>query len=168
LTLKVIWQLPLAGILAFARVTPSVALVRLMLEPVQVVAGAGIASSMRLAGNVSVRPDCVRAKGLEFLSVIVSTEVAFGATLAGEKAASMVGADGVTVIGAGQAFAALPPEDGPEVVAMVDVNVTVSVSVLPEESVTVTRSVPGPFQVTIACGVVVPAGTLTAPVALHA
>ena len=43
----------------------------------------------------------------------------------------MVGAAGVTVMGVGQAFALLPADEGPDVVAPLAVNVTVSVSVLP-------------------------------------
>jgi hypothetical protein len=150
LTLKVISQLPFAGILAFASVTLLEPLVKLLLAPVQVVAGTGVLSNMRLAGKVSVMADCVKTKGLELVSVIVNTEDVLGATEAGENAASMVGAAGVTVICVGQALDWLPPDEGPEVVAPVEVNVMVSVSVLPAKSVTVMVSVPGPLQVTIA------------------
>ena len=51
MTLTVMVQLPLAGILAPDSVTLLVVLVRLMEEPVQVVAGAGVAEMLRLAGR---------------------------------------------------------------------------------------------------------------------
>ena len=57
LTLMVMVQLPLAGILAPARVTLPVELVNVPDAPLQVVVGAGEVWTVRLAGTVSVKPD---------------------------------------------------------------------------------------------------------------
>jgi len=57
LTVMVMEQLPLAGILAPAMVTVLAELVRVPDEPLQVVVGAGEVCTLRLAGTVSVNPD---------------------------------------------------------------------------------------------------------------
>jgi hypothetical protein len=57
ITLKVMVQLPLAGMLAPAMVTLLAELVRVPDPPLQVVVGAGEVWTLRLAGMVSVKPD---------------------------------------------------------------------------------------------------------------
>ena len=83
---------------------------------------------------------------------MVSVEATFSPTLAGVNASVTVGGAGVTVSGVGQAVAAVPAEDGAVVVAPVDANVTVAVSWLFAESVTVSVNVPAvPFGTTVTC-----------------
>jgi hypothetical protein len=63
------------------------------------------------------------------LKVMVSVEAAFAATLAGVKAALTLGDAGLTVIGATQAVAAVPADDGAFTVAVpAALNDTVPVS----------------------------------------
>ena len=57
LTVMVMEQLPLAGILAPAMVTALAELVSVPDEPLHVVVGAGEVCTLRLAGTVSVKPD---------------------------------------------------------------------------------------------------------------
>jgi len=73
---------------------------------------------------------------------MVSVEATFSPTLPGENASVTVGGITVTVSGVGHAVAAVPAEDGAVLVAPVDVNVTVAVSWLFAESVTVNVNVP--------------------------
>jgi hypothetical protein len=82
----VIEQLPLAGILAPAMVTLPAELLNVPDAPVHVVVGAGVVTMLRLAGTVSVNPDCVKSNPLVLLNVMVRVEVAFTLTLAGENA----------------------------------------------------------------------------------
>jgi hypothetical protein len=135
-------QLPLAGIMAPAMVTVLAELVNVAVAPLQVVVGAGAVWRLRFAGTVRVMPDWVKSKPLALLNVMVSAETTFSPMLAGEKACASVGGTGVTVKAAGHAVAAVPGEDGAAVVAPLDVNVTVAVSVLCAESVTVSVRVP--------------------------
>src|ERR1700738_3201902 len=97
---------------------------------------------LRLPGTVSVKPDWVSANPFALLKVMVSVDATFWPTLAGEKASASVGGVGATVGDFGHAVAADPAEEGAVVVAPVDVNVTVAVSVLAAESVTVSVNVP--------------------------
>ena len=57
ITLKVMVQLPVAGMLAPAMVTLLAELVRVPDAPLQVVVGAGEVCTLRLAGMVSVKSD---------------------------------------------------------------------------------------------------------------
>jgi hypothetical protein len=57
LTVMVMEQLPLAGILAPAMATVLAELVSVPDEPLHVVVGAGEVCTLRLAGTVSVKPD---------------------------------------------------------------------------------------------------------------
>ena len=83
---------------------------------------------------------------------MVSVEATFSPTVAGENASVTVGGVGATVSGVGHAVAAVPAEDGAAVVAPVDVNVTVAVSWLFAESVTVSVNVPAiPLGTTVTC-----------------
>jgi len=116
------------------------------------VVGAGDVWTVRLAGTVSVKPDWVKSKPLALLKVMVSVEATFSPTLAGENASATVGGTGVTVKAVGHAVAAVPGENGAVVVAPVDVNVTVAVSVLFAESVTLSVNVPAaPVETTVTC-----------------
>src|SRR5258706_16469636 len=145
-------QLPLAGILAPAMDTALEELVNVPDAPVQVVVGAGEVCTVRLAGTVSMKLDWVKSKPLALLNVMVSVEATFSPTLAGENASVTVGAASVTVSGAGHAVAAVPGEEGAVVAAPEDVKVTVAVSVLAAESVTVRVSVPAaPLGTTVTC-----------------
>src|SRR5216683_2625634 len=110
MTLMVMEQLPLAGILAPAMVTALAELVNVPDAPLQVVVGAGEVCMLRLAGTVSVKLDWVKSKPLEFLKEMVSVETTFSPTLVGENASATVGGAGVTVIGVGQAVAEVPVE----------------------------------------------------------
>ena len=112
ITLKVMVQLPLAGMLAPAMVTALEELVRVPEAPLQVVVGAGDVWTLRLAGTVSVNPDWVNAKPFVLLKVMVSVAAAFALTLVGENASVTVGGTGVTVMGVGHAVADVPAEDG--------------------------------------------------------
>ena len=99
-----------------------------------------------------MKPDWVKAKPLALLKVMVSVETTFSPTLAGENASVTVGGTGVTVKAAGHAVTAVPGEDGAVVVAPVDVNVTVAVSVWFAESVTLRVNVPAaPVETTVTC-----------------
>ncbi len=162
-TLKEISQLPPAGIFAPDRVTPPAVLVSANAAPLQVLAGAG-EPSVKLAGSDTVIPDWIKAKALELPKVTTSMAGAFAATLAGESAALTVGAAGVTVMGAMQALALVPAEDGAMVLAPLAVTLTTAVSVLPAESVTTRFSVPAPLEVTFTCALVAPELMVTAPV----
>jgi hypothetical protein len=166
ITLIVIVQLPLAGILAPASVTLFVVLVNDMDAPVQVVAGAGMVWRVRLAGSVCVKPDWVNTKPLLLLSVNVSVEAALGATLAGENAWVMTGAIGVTFISGGHAPALVAAEDGAVLVAPPEVKVKMVVSVFPSESVTVRVKVPWPLPLVVifACAAFAPELIWTVPV----
>jgi hypothetical protein len=149
-TVAVIVQLPLAGMLALLNAVLVVVDVNAIVAPVQVVAASGAAGwpdvlMVRPLGNVVLKFDCVSAKPLVLASVIVSVEVAFGATVAGENDSVIVGAAGSTAKLAGQAVAALPDaEGGAELVAIPFVKLTVSISVLPAESVIVSVKFPVP------------------------
>jgi hypothetical protein len=166
MTLMVMVQLLMAGIIAFASVTLLVVLVNDIAVPLQVVAGAGLAWIDRLAGKACVRPDCVKSKPLLLVNVIVSVEAAFGATVAGAKASVTTGAIGVTANGAGQALAAVFADAGAGLVAPPDVKVRTVVSVFPAESVTVSVKEPWPLPlvVTLACAAVAPELIWTVPV----
>ncbi len=85
---------------------------------------------------------------------MVSVDAAFSATLAGANASLTVGGAGVTVIGAMQAVAAVPADDGAFTVAVpAELNDTVPVSAWPAESVTVRVKVPVlPVGATVTCG----------------
>src|SRR5882724_4483739 len=145
-------QLPLAGILAPAMATALAELVKVPDAPLQVVVGAGEVCTLRLAGTVSAKLDWVKSKPLVLPNVMVSVEATFSPTLAGENASVTVGGASVTVSGVGHALAAVPAEDGAVVVAPVDVNVTVAVSVLAAESVTLSVNVPAaPVETTVTC-----------------
>jgi hypothetical protein len=88
--------------------------------------------------------------------VTTSTAGTFAATLAGENAALTVGAAGVAVMGATHAEAAVPATDGAGVVALLAVNVTIAVSLLPDESVTTRVKVPAPVAITFTVEFVAP------------
>jgi hypothetical protein len=156
-------QLPLTGIFAPDRVTLLVVLVIASAAPLQVLVGACVPSA-KLVGSDTVIPDWVNAKALLLPKVSTSVAGAFAATLAGEKAALTVGAAGVTVMGAMQALALEPAEDGAVVLAPPAVKRTTAVSVLPAESVTTRFSVPAPLEVTFTCALVAPELMVTAPV----
>jgi len=149
-TLAVIVQLPLAGMLALLNAMLVVVEVNAIAAPVQVVAVSGAAGwpdvlIVRPLGNVVLKFDCVSAKALEFERVIVSVEVTFGATLAGENDSVIVGTAGFTAKLAGHAVAAVPvAEDGAVLVAIPLIKLTVSVSMLPTESVIASVKVPVP------------------------
>ena len=155
MTPKETTQLPLAGIFAPANVTLLDALVSDNAPPLQVLAGA-CEPSVSPAGTETVIPDCVNAKGLLLVNVTTSMAEAFAATVAGENAALTTGANGVTVMGATQAEAALPATAGAGVVAPPEVNVTIAVSVLPDESVTTRVKVPAPVAITFTAELVAP------------
>jgi len=148
-------QLPLAGIFAADSVTLLDVPVSDNAPPLQVLAGA-CEPNTRPAGTDTVIPDCVNAKGLLLVNVTTSMVEAFAATLAGENAAPTTGADGVTVMGAMQAETALPPTAGAVVVALPAVNVTIAVSLLPNESVTTRVKVPAPVAITFTAELVAP------------
>ena len=57
MTLIVMVQLPMAGMMALTSVTLVVVLVNEAAAPVQLVAGAGTLAMVRLAGKACVRPD---------------------------------------------------------------------------------------------------------------
>src|SRR5271170_2692274 len=137
ITLKVMVQLLMAGMMAFASVTLLVVLVSDAAAPVQVVAAAGMAWMDRLAGSDCVSADCVKSKPLLLVNVMVSVEAALGATVAGANASVTTGAIGVTVIGEGHALAAVLADAGAMLVAPPEVKVKMVVSVFPSESVTV-------------------------------
>src|SRR5712692_5510516 len=111
MTLMVMEQLPLAGMLAPAMATALAELVNVPDAPLQVVVGAGEVWTLRLAGTVSVNPDSVKSKPLALLKVMVSVEATFSLTRAGENASVTVGGVSVTVSGVGHAVAAVPAED---------------------------------------------------------
>jgi hypothetical protein len=90
------------------------------------------------------------------------------ATLAGEKALAIVGAAGVTVMGAMQAEAALPAADGAVLVAPFAVKFTTAVSVWPAESFTTSVKAPAPLTMILTAELVPPETMLTAPDVLHA
>jgi hypothetical protein len=143
--------------------------------PPQVVAGAAAdaeVDTLRLAGSVSVRLACVRAKAFELLSVIVSVETTFSPTLAGENASVTVGAEVVTVNGVGQAPALVPAEAATTaalVMAPPAATDSVAVSVSPRLSVTTSVTVPVlPFGVTVTCAAVEPGGIKVLGLADHA
>src|SRR5271156_5069542 len=164
MTLTVMVQLLMAGIMAFASVTLLVVLVNDIAAPVQVVAGAGIAWIERLAGKACVSPDWVKSKPLLSVNVMVSVEAAFGATMAGAKASVTTGAIGVTVIGAGHALAAVFADDGTLLTTPPDVNCKMVASILPVESVTVSVKVPRPVEVIFTCAAAAPETIFTPPV----
>ena len=118
-------------------------LVSVWAAPVQEVDGAGVGASVSPEGRVSSRLDWVRAKPLALARVTVSVDTVFSATVAGEKLSVTVGGSGDIASAVGQAFFALPEVDGAAVVAVLAVRVTVSVSMLPALSVTVSVRVPG-------------------------
>jgi len=150
-------------------VTALAELVNVPDAPLQVVVGAGDIWTVRLAGTVSVKPDWVKSKPLALLKVMVSVEATFSPTLAGENASVTVGGVGVTVSGVGQAVAAVPAEDGAVVVAPVDVNATVAVSVLAAESVTLSVNVPAaPVETTVTWAALAADWMETPPVAVQA
>ena len=137
-------QLPLAGILAPAMVTALAELVNVPDAPLQVVVGAGEVCALRLAGTVSVKLDWVKSKPLALLNVMVSVEATFSPTLAGENASVTVGGASVTMSGVGHALTLVPADVGATLLALLDVTVTVAVSVSPAESVTTNVRVSGP------------------------
>src|SRR6201992_4506294 len=137
---------PLTGMFALLNTTLAVPLVSVMFPPLQVVEGAGAANSVRPLGTDSVMPDCVNANPLPLASVTVSAELASTGTLSGENVSVTVGAATDTVMGATQAVALLPPEGGAEVMAPFARKLTVTVSVLPAESVTTNVKVPVPVD----------------------
>jgi hypothetical protein len=161
-TPKDISQLPLAGIFAPDKDTLLLVLVSANAAPPQVLAGA-CEPNVKFAGSVTVIPECVSAKALVFPKVTTSTAGVLAATLAGENAALTVGAAGVTVMGAMQALALVPAEDGAVVLAPPAVKLTAAVSVRPAESVTTRVSVPAPLDVTLTCALVAPELMVTAP-----
>jgi hypothetical protein len=168
ITLKVMVQLPLAGMLAPAMVTVLAELVKVPDAPLQVVVGAGEVCTLRLAGMVSVKPDWVKAKPFVLLKVMVSVEAAFALTLVGEKSSVTVGGTGVNVMGVGHAVADVPALVGAIEVAPVELNVTIACSVLLAESVTVRVNIPGvPFQTAVTCAAMEVGGMLTPPDAVH-
>ena len=168
MTLMVMVQLLMAGIIAFASVTLLVVLVNDIAAPVQVVAGAGIAWIERLAGSDCVRPDCVKSKPLLLVKVIVSVEAAFGATVAGANTSVTTGAIGVTANGAGQALAAVFADAGTLLTTPPDVKVRVVASIFPAESVTVRVKVPWPLPlvVILTCAAFAPETICSVPVGL--
>ena len=159
LTLMVMEQLPLAGILAPAMVTALAELVNVPDAPAQVVVGAGEVWMIRLAGTVSVKPDWVSANPFALLKVMVSVEAAFSPTLVGKNASVTVGATSVTVSGVGQAVAAVPAEGGAFTVAAPPaLNETLALlSMCPAASVTVSSRVPAlPVEATVTVGALLP------------
>jgi len=149
-------QLPLAGMFAPLKLIVLAALVRATAAPLQLVAGASIVpdiATLRLAGSVSVKLDCVSANRLALVSVIVRVETTFSPTLAGENASVTVGATGVTVSAVGQAPALVPAEVGVPVGRVIEppvLTVRTAVSTAPTESVIVRVSVPAvPVGVTV-------------------
>ena len=166
MTLKVMVQLLMAGIMAFASVTLLVVLVNDIAAPVQVVAGAGLAWIERLAGSDCVSADWVKSKPLLLVKVMVSVVTALGATVAGANASLTTGAIGVTTSGAGQALAAVFAEDGALLTTPPEVKVRVVASVFPAESVTVRVKVPWPLPlvVTLTCAEFAPEAICTVPV----
>jgi hypothetical protein len=135
--------------------------------PLQVLAGA-CEPNIRPAGTVTVIPDCVKAKGLVLVNDTTSMVEAFAATLAGENATPTCGANGVTIMGAMQAEAALPPTAGAVVVALLALKVTIAVSLLPDESVTTRVKVPAPVVMTLTAALVAPETMWIAGVLLQA
>ena len=135
-------QLPSAGMFAAARLTDVVVLVSEAAAPPQLVVAAGAVATLRFAGSVSAKLDCVSANPLVFESVIVRVDATLFAVVAGENDSLTVGAAGLTLIAAGHAVALVPAEIGAVLVALSAVSVTVSVSMLPAESVTIRFKVP--------------------------
>ena len=165
-TFNEILQLPLAGILAPAKVTLLIVLVSDNAVPAQVLEGAGV-STVTLAGNENVMPDWVSAKRLVLVKFKTSPAGTFTATLAGENVAVTVGAAGVTVLSAIQAEALVPAEDGAKLAAPFAVKLTTAVSVLPAESVTFSVKVPAPLDMTFTVELVAEPTIVTAPVGVH-
>jgi hypothetical protein len=129
--------------LAPSNLTEFVVLPSASAAPVQVVAAVAPAAAVRFSGKDTLRLDWVSANPFVFTSVRVNVDTALRATAAGENDALTEGATGFTASGVGQALARVPAELGAELLAELDVNSTVSVSVLPAESVIVNVSVPG-------------------------
>jgi hypothetical protein len=160
---SVMVQLPSAAMFAPLKETAVELFVSERAAPVHVVDGAGAGASVSPGGSATCRLDWVSAKPLAFAIVTVSVDAEFGATVAGEKFSVTVGGSGVTASGAGQALFGPPELDGAELVAVLAVSVTVSVSLFPALSVTVSMSVPGDgSMVTLAVAApltMMPAGT---------
>ena len=77
---------------------------------------------------------------------MVSVEAASGATVAGANASVTTGAIGVTVIGVGQALAAVFADAGALLTTPPELKFKVVVSVFPAESVTVRVKLPSPLE----------------------
>ena len=155
-------------------VMPVVVVVKV--PPPHVVAGAAAdadVDTLRLAGSVSVRLDCVRAKALLLWSMIVSVETTFSPTLAGENASVTVGADVETDNAVGQAPVLVPaeaPTTAPLVIEpVVAATDSVAVSVSFRLSVTTRVTVPAvPLGVTETWAAVEPGGIIVLGLADHA
>jgi hypothetical protein len=111
--------------------------------PPHVVVAELAAGTVRFAGSVMPKLDCVSAKPLPFDSITVSVDGELVAVFGGENDALTVGGAGCTLMAAGQAVALLPAAAGALLAAVVAVSVTVSVSTFPAESVTFKVKVPG-------------------------
>jgi hypothetical protein len=105
---------------------------------------------------------------LLLVKVKVSVEATFAATLVGKNAAVTVGGAGVTVIDAVQALAPVTAEDGAVLLAPEAVKLTMAVSKLRTESVTVSVKDPAPLDVILTCDAAAPETIWTPPIAVHA
>lgn len=123
--------------------------------PLHVVVGVLPSGTVRFAGRVRPKLDCVSAKPLLFDSVMVSVDGELVTVAAGENDSLTVGAAGCKVSAVGHAVALVPAEAGAVLVAVVAVSVAVSVSTFPAESVTVKVKVPGAGS-TVTCALLAP------------
>jgi hypothetical protein len=161
--LTVTVQLPLAGILASARVTVLDVALTDTDAPVHVVAGAGELAIVRPLGSVSLKWLCVSAYALALVNVNVSVEAIVSPTLDGENDCATVGGVGVTVSAVGQAE--VPAVVGALLDALPEVAVMLAVFVPPRLSVTVRVTVPDPDTVVVFPTLLL---TLAPPLAPHA
>ena len=158
---------------AFVSMTPVLVVVKLISPPVHVVWAAAVAVAvgmLRLLGKVAEKLDCVNAKPLVLLKVMVSVESTFSPTLSGEKASEIAGAAGLTVSEVGQAVVpALPGVVEAAVTAPAALTDSVAVSTAPALSVTVKLTVPLPLATMVALAAAAPEAITTAePEVVHA
>ena len=153
-------QLPLAGMFAFVRVTPVLVVVKPICPPVHVVWAATVVIAVgmvRLLGSAAEKLDCVKAKPLVLVKVMVNVEVTFSLTLSGEKPSDIAGAAGLTASAVGQAVVpALPGVVEAAVTEPLDPTVRVAVSTAPALSVTETVTVPLPLATIVAFAALAP------------
>ena len=146
-------QLPFAGMFAFVRVTPVLVVVKPICPPVHEVWAATVVVAVgivRLLGSAAEKLDCVNAKPLVLVKVMVNVEVTFSLTLSGEKPSDIAGAAGLTASAVGQAVVpALRGVVDAAVTEPLEPTVRVAVSTAPALSVTVKVTVPLPLAMIV-------------------